>query len=314
MRIAITGASGFLGRYIARELLTAGHECRGLIRPDSPRAGGKPPIDWVTGSLADAVARRALVAGADAVIHAALDRPGDGFLDRPDDVAAFVDRNLLDSIRLIEAARDAGVGRFVVITSGAVHDVILGDRPLDETHPLWPRSHYGATKAALEAFVSSYGRGEGFPICALRPTSIYGLAEPQTRSRWYDLVAAVVRGDDVDCPKGAKQVHAADVARAAALLLHADGVAGEVYHCTDLFVAERDVAELARSFAATRGTITGDRPGGRHPIECSKLKSLGMTFGGAGLLRATIGKMVQALRATTRDDLGGEGRAAEAKD
>ena len=71
----------------------------------------------------------------------------------------------------------------------AVHETILDDRPLDEAHPLWPHSHYGAHKAAIEAFVHSYGRGHGYPICALRPTGIYGLARPARASKWFDLIA-----------------------------------------------------------------------------------------------------------------------------
>ena len=48
---------------------------------------------------------------------------------------------------------DHDVRRFVFIATCAVHDVILSDRPLDEAHPLWPKSHYGAHKAAIEKFV-----------------------------------------------------------------------------------------------------------------------------------------------------------------
>ena len=79
---------------------------------------------------------------------------------------------------------------------------------------LWARSHYGAHKAAIEKFVHSYGLGMGYPICALRPTGVYGVMRPVEQSKWFDLVRAIVRGDDVDCQRGGKEVHAADVARA----------------------------------------------------------------------------------------------------
>ena len=296
MKVAITGASGFLGRYLVAGLTGLGHRCRGLIRPTSQRTASKPTIEWVEGSLQSGEAVASLVEGADAVVHAALDHPGGGFLEPGIDVPSFVERNLVGTIRLIEAAKAAGVGRFVVISSGAVHDEILEDRPLDETHPLWPRSHYGATKAAIEAFVHSYGRGDKFAICALRPTSIYGLAEPLAESRWYNLVLAVVRGEDLTFRRGAKLVHALDVARATALLLATENIAGEVYHCTDLFVAERDLALMARAIAKTSGAIGGEVPISRHPISCVKLKQLGMIFGGEPLLRATIEEMVRAIR------------------
>ena len=132
-----------------------------------------------------------------------------------------------------------------------MHDKILDDRPLDETHPLWPFSHYGADKAVLEAFVHSYGFGHGFPICALRPTGIYGLAHPARTSKWFDLVAAVARGEDVQCRRGGKEVHAADVARAAALLLRAEAVAGEAYNCYDRYISEFEVAGLARELTGS---------------------------------------------------------------
>ena len=54
-----------------------------------------------------------------------------------------------------QPARDAGVSRCVFISTCAVHEVILDDRPLDETHPLWPTSHYGAHKAALEKIINN---------------------------------------------------------------------------------------------------------------------------------------------------------------
>ena len=296
MKVAITGASGFLGRAIVRHLMADGHECRGLIRPDSRHAAGKPAINWVTGGLGDVEAVAALVDGADALIHAAHDAPGGGFVDPDVDVADLVERNLVATIRLVEAARRAGVGRVVVITSGAVHDVILPDRPLDEAHPLWPLTHYGATKAAIEAFVSSYGRGAGLAIAAVRPTAIYGLADPVAASRWHDLVAAVARGEAVDCRRGGKQVHADDVARAVGLLLAAPGIHGEVYDCTDLFVAERDVAEIARAVAGIDGAIDGTAPINKNPIDCAKLRQLGMSFGGRPQLEATIAALVGAIR------------------
>ena len=291
MKVAITGASGFLGGYLIDELSANGHDCRGLTRSQPPCSA----IEWVTGRLNETDAIGELVDGVDAVVHAAYDRPPGGFMAADDDVVATVERNLIGTLRLIEAARRAGVGRFVVISSGAVHDQVLDDRPLDETHPLWPRSPYGATKAAIEAFVSAYGRGEGFTIAALRPTAIYGQAEPIEATRWYDLIASVVRGEDVTVSKGAKVVHARDVARATMLLLTAEGVAGEVYHCVDLFVTDRQVAEIAREVAETLSRITGPAPGSTHPITSAKLKNLGLTFGGDALLKRTIANSVHAL-------------------
>src|SRR5262249_52715655 len=158
------------------------------------------------------------------------------------------------------------------------------DRPLDETHPLWPESHYGAHKAALEAFVHSFGLGSEFPICALRPTGIYGLAHAARQSKWFDLVAAVVRGAEVECRRGGKAVHAPAAAPASALLHTADGVTGESSNCCARYVAEFEVATIARELAGSPSTIRGAASAPRHQIVTAKIEALGMKFGGLPLL------------------------------
>jgi nucleoside-diphosphate-sugar epimerase len=299
MRIGVTGATGFLGRYLVEELAGGGHECRCWYRMNSDRGGFAATagsLTWVPGDLDDREAARDLVEGCDAVVHAALYRPGGRFQGGEGDVPQFVEKNVMGTIRLIEAARQAGVSRFVFISTCAVHDEILPDRPLDETHPLWPASHYGAHKAALEAFVHSYGLGQGYDICALRPTGIYGRAHPVARSKWYDLVAAVARGEDVECRRGGKEVHAADVARAAALLLTAGGIAGRSYNCCDRYIADFEVATIAKELTGARGAIRGEASRPRNQIDTARIRALGMQFGGRPLLEKTIGELVDAPR------------------
>jgi nucleoside-diphosphate-sugar epimerase len=297
MRVGVTGATGFLGRYLVAELVRQGHHCRCWLRPHSDRSGmerSEEEISWVPGDLSEPESARALVQGCDAVVHAALYHPAGGFMGGEGDLPHFVETNVVGTIRLIEAARRARVSRFVFISTCAVHDKILGDRPLDETHPLWPASHYGAHKAALEAFVHSYGLGQGFAISALRPTGIYGLAHPARASKWFDLVAAVARGEDVECRRGGKEVHAADVARAAALLLTAAGVAGEAYNCYDRYISEVEVATIAQQIAGTHGAIRGAAPTPKNQIVIRKLQDLGMQFGGRPLLESTVAAMLAA--------------------
>jgi nucleoside-diphosphate-sugar epimerase len=157
-----------------------------------------------------------------------------------------------------------------------VHDVILDDRPLDETHPLWPASHYGAHKAALEGFVHSYGLGQGWPICALRPTGIYGLAHPPQQSRWYDLVGQVMRGERIESPRGGKEVHAADVAQAVELLLRVDAkaIAGQSFNCYDVYIAEEQVARLVKELTGSASIISDLNRGPKHQIDTGKIRKL----------------------------------------
>lgn len=299
MQIGLTGATGFIGRYIATHLVQQGHGLRCWHRRASDRGGFEHlagSLEWVEGDLGDSQSCQALVHSCDAVVHAALFHPSGGFRGGEGDLAQFIETNVVGTIRLIEAARAAGVGRFVFISTCAVHEKILDDRPLDETHPLWPTSHYGAHKAALEKFVHSYGLGLGYPICALRPTGVYGIARPIEESRWYELVSAVVRGESVTCQRGGKEVHAQDVARAVAVLLAAEDIAGEAYNCYDRYISEYEVASIAKRLSGSRSSIDGRRTTARHEIVTAKLRALGMEFGGEALLERTVGEMVEAAR------------------
>src|SRR5215472_14498516 len=104
MRILLTGSSGWLGRFLAPRLRTAGHVVIGL--------DVAPGIDTdVLGSVVDrATVDRAFARGIDAVIHA-------GALHKPDIVRypkqAFIDVNISGTLNLLEGAKAAGNDRFV---------------------------------------------------------------------------------------------------------------------------------------------------------------------------------------------------------
>jgi nucleoside-diphosphate-sugar epimerase len=307
MLIAVTGATGFLGRYVVRHLAGLKHRLRCWYRPESDRSGFEAidsAIDWLPGQLGDRTATAELVRGADAVVHAALDWQRGDALPGPGaaGLEAFLEVNLMGSLRLFQAARAAGVGRFVFISTCAVHEVILDDRPLDETHPLWPTSHYGAHKAALEKFVHSYGLGEGWPICALRPTGIYGLAHPASASRWYDLVGKVIHGQAINTPRGGKEVHAADVAKAVTLLLNANPrtIAGQAYNCYDRYISEQEVACIAKDLTGSLSKIADLNRGPKHQILTDKLRALGMKFGGESLLHQTVALLLASHHAPAK--------------
>ena len=297
MTTALTGATGFVGRHIADEL-AADRDLRCWHRPSSDRDGfaRADRIAWVEGDLCDPAAADALLEGCDEVVHAALHHPGGGFRGGEGDLVEFAEANVLGTLRLMRAAHERGVRRFVFVSTCAVHEKILDDRPLDETHPLWPKSHYGAHKAALEAFVHSFGLGGGMPVCAVRPTGVYGVNRPAEQSKWFDLVRDVAAGRRVEVSGGGKEVHAADVARACRVLLEADedAVRGESFACYDRYVSRREVAEAARELSGSDAEIVGEAPAPKHRIETGKLRALGMQFGGEGRLRETVRGLLDA--------------------
>jgi nucleoside-diphosphate-sugar epimerase len=302
MKIAITGATGFIGHYLVRRLVKSGHQLKLWHRTGSDRSAlseADPGIEWIEGELGISQDAQQLIHGCDAVIHAGLWRPGEGFRGSEGDVVEFARVNLLGTLQLIEAARTANVERFIFVSTCAVHEVILEDRPLDEAHPLWPMTHYGAHKAAIEKFVHSYGLGEGYPVCSLRPTGVYGQHNNPHQSKWYSLVERVAAGESVDCQRGGKEVHADDVARALELLLTAPDIAGQAYSCYDMYISDHAVAQIAQSLSGSNATITGHATQPRNQIDTSKIRALGMTFGGQPLLEETISQLINAVRQQT---------------
>lgn len=299
MKIAVTGATGFIGRYIVRKLVSQGQDCRCWYRSENrcfDVPNSKASIEWIPGELGSTPACEELLKGCDAVVHSGLHRSGNTFRGGEGDIEEFVKKNVLGSIQLIEAARAAKVAKFVYISTCAVHEKILDDRPLDEAHPLWMTTHYGAHKAAVEQFVHSYGFGAGFPIVALRPTGVYGLHHEPDHSKWYDLVKDVAAGKDVDCEKGGKEVHAADVAEATDILLHSHGNAGEVYSCYDRYVSQYEVAQIAKSITNSQSTLRGNQTSPKNEIVSDKIRGLGMQFGGEERLKQTVQEMVHTIK------------------
>jgi nucleoside-diphosphate-sugar epimerase len=297
MKIAITGASGFLGNSLVHRLHDANHQLRCLRRESSDisRLADIIGIEWVIGDLGDANSAKELVSGCDALVHAAIWRPGRGFQGAEGDIVTFAQKNVVGSLQLFQAAVDAKVDRVVYVSSCAVHDEILPDRKLDETHPLIAKSHYGAHKAAVEAFVHSFARTDSLNICAVRPTGIYGLDKPVENSKWYSLVSQVARSKDVVCNSGGKEVHVDDVAKAIEVLLNSQNVSGQAYACYDRYISQYEVAEIARHLSGSSSKIGGKKTEPKNQIDNSKIKALGVTFGGEERLRQTVKELLEGL-------------------
>ena len=299
MKIALTGATGFIGNYIARHLIQQGHQLNCWYRESSDRSRLQTiedSINWQPGNLDDFDSADRLVQGCDAVVHNAFWRPGSGFRGAEGNVVEFARVNLLGTLGLIESSLSAGAGRFVFVSTCAVHEQILTDRPLDEAHPLWPLSHYGAHKAAIEKFVHSYGSGSGFPISAVRPTGVYGIRHPVTSSKWFGLISRIVNNQTVRVKGGGKEVHAGDVAVAIGILLQSDGIAGQAYSCYDRYISEYDVATVAKEICGSRSQIIGEPRTPANQIVTEKIRSLGMEFGGESLFRKTVSELIEIIR------------------
>ena len=295
MRVALTGASGIVGRFVAARLAREGCDVVALARPASDRTGFDLPVTWIEGDLATGAALESLVEGADALVHSAYDhlpglyRGGEG-----DDVEGYWRTNLLGSLRLLHAANGCNVGRIVVLSSRAVFGRASRTR-IGDDHPTSPDTHYGAHKVALEGLASVYPR-----TTCVRPTGVYGITHPARRSKWFDMARDVIAGQPIKTARTSTEVHGDDVATAVWLLLTARDadVAGRCFNCSDLVVSTR---EIAKRMYAAHGIASGPRPALPEELpppdiimRCDGLRSLGWRPGGRRRLEATIRDLLNA--------------------
>ncbi len=173
MKVLVTGGSGFIGSHVVDQLLLAGHEARNFDLLDSPYLNGHP-FENAIGDLRDEDARqrRADVAGCDVVVHLAA-------MADVDQVAKDPTRTEQVNVRgthvLLEAARRAGVSRFVYASTIWVYGDATGPEQIDEDTPLpLPKHFYTATKIAGEMYVRSYGELYGLEHTILRFGIPYG--------------------------------------------------------------------------------------------------------------------------------------------
>lgn len=275
---------------------------RALARPESNQGGFATPPEWVTGSLLSDAALTALVTGADAVVHLAYEHvPGRYRGGEGDNLSAWLNVNVNGSLRLITAARAAGVKQFVFLSSRAVFSRTEPGRVLDETHPTSPDSHYGAYKVAVEAFLSSFAAVDGMRTCSLRATGVYGLTWPIEHSKWWNLINAVLRDEPIASNNGGTEIHGEDVARVIGKVLTQPGPAIDVIHLSDLYITHRDVVRLAREFTGHPGLLPNlPLAPPTNVLVSRRLPEIGLSLGGIPLLEKTVAALVRAAQTQQR--------------
>ena len=301
MRIAVTGATGIVGRFVAARLHDEGATIRALVRPSSVRAGLPRETRFVVGDLTDHGVVAELVDGVDAVVHCAYAHaPGRYRGGEADDRFAFWRTNLLAGVGLMESARLAGVKRLVLLSSRAVfgRETAAADWVEDDTRPV-PDTHYGALKLALEAHASAFSSADDVCYASLRPTGVYGVTHPVENSKWFDLARAIASGKALPPARLGTEVHGVDVANAVWILLAAPAkaVAGRAFTCADLLVDTREVmARLAQQLERPAQLPEPARNRVRHPMRTAALQALGWHPEGEERLARTISELAESVR------------------
>lgn len=171
MNYLITGAAGFLGSALANQLAREGHQVRGLddLSTGDP-ATLSPDVHFTRGDVNDRPKLWTLLQDVDCVYHLAARVSVPESVLYPREYNAV---NVGGTVSLMEAMRDVGVRRVVLISSGAVY----GDQqeqPLRETAEPNPRSPYAVSKLAAEYYLRTIGDLWGIETVSLRVFNAYG--------------------------------------------------------------------------------------------------------------------------------------------
>ena len=171
MRFLITGAAGFLGSALANRLTRENHVVRGLddLSTGDPSAL-LPDIHLTRGDINDRPKLWTLLQDVDCVYHLAARVSVQESVLYPRE---YNQVNVGGTVTLMEAMRDVGVRRVVLISSGAVYGE-QGVQPLQETATPNPRSPYAVSKLSAEYYVRTIGMLWGIETVALRVFNVYG--------------------------------------------------------------------------------------------------------------------------------------------
>lgn len=270
MKIALTGASGLVGRWIAAAARDAGHEVTELSRPG-----------YVLGDKPD-------LSGHDALIHAAFrHEPGRYRGGEGDDPAGFIRDNLDGSLALFEVAKASGVARVLFLSSRAVFDGHPDGTALtDELSPM-PTNLYGEVKAKAETALTAMATPV-FRTASLRPTGVFGPGQPQ---KWTPLIRDFLAGKPTPS-RVATEVHGADLGQAALLALTDPDMHG-AYNVSDLILDHHD---LLAGVAAITGSAS--QPPRRADVtvlrvlDCARLHALGWRPDGLARLHADLPQII----------------------
>jgi nucleoside-diphosphate-sugar epimerase len=244
MKILVTGATGKVGSRFVPRLLAKGHDVYILVR-DAAKASAliKTGARIVIGDLYNTYSLRPAVEGIDTVIHlAALFRT---FTDNE----GIIKTNHAGTVALANASIEAGVKRFIFVSTGNVYGSGY-QHPAKEDDLVNindPRA-YSSSKIAAEQELISLHKIKGFDIRVLRLGFVYGDKDPHIEE-----IIPLLKKMKRHSGYRMHMVHHLDVAQALTLLLHTDGLNGEIFNVAD--DSPITLYELADSFGLAADTF-----------------------------------------------------------
>lgn len=177
--VLVTGADGFIGSHLVEALVRQGRSVRALVAYNSLGSWGwldrsptdvRDSVEVIAGDVRDPQAMMEALAGCEAVLHLAALIAIPYSYTAP---SSYVETNVLGTLNLLQAARAAGVRRFVHTSTSEVYGSAQYV-PIDERHPLVGQSPYAASKIGADQMAIAFHASFGVPVVVLRPFNTYG--------------------------------------------------------------------------------------------------------------------------------------------
>jgi nucleoside-diphosphate-sugar epimerase len=244
VKVFVTGGTGFVGAHLVKALRVRGDRVAALVRRPALAAqlGWTEDVRQVRGDLDDEAALREGCAGADVVFHVA-----GKIVARSDN--EFMATNRDGTAKMLEAAREGGVRRFIHVSSLAVGGPTTPGHPIDETRAPAPITSYGRSKLAAEVLV------QATPLdwTIVRPPVVYGEWDRGTL-----VVFQLARRGFVpvfgDGSQEISVIHAEDLARSLIAVAESRATTHRVYF------AAHPATTTSRGFVRGVGVALGTSP------------------------------------------------------
>lgn len=284
-KVAVSGGSGYVGRFIVDRLLADGHDVVVLGRQAPAKNLYLAPVEYRYNSLANLAVFSAVFADCEVFVHAAFHHKGGKYRGgEGDDPIGFRRKNHDGSMALFRAAKKAGVQRAIFLSSRAVYGVQAPGLVLSEDTEPSPDTLYGQVKLETEHTLANLEDIDFLPII-LRVTGVYGASAGLAQHKWASLFEEFENGVNIS-PHIGTEVHGEDMAQAVGLLLTAkrsDIHESRTFNVSDILLDRR---ELLRAFAERRGLDEHRLPLASNPnsfnrMDCARLRNLGWRPRGA---------------------------------
>jgi dTDP-glucose 4,6-dehydratase len=288
VRLVVTGGAGFIGSNFVRFMLRRYDDVE-VVNLDKLTYAGNlenlrdleddPRYTFIKGDICDAVAVRAALKGADAVVNFAAETHVDRSISGPQD---FIRTDVLGTHTLLEAVRALEIARYVQISTDEVYGSTETGSFTEESD-LAPSSPYSASKAGADLLVLAYHRTFEAPVLITRSSNNYGPWQypekiiPLFITNAIDDLALPVYGDG----RNVRDWLYVDDNCAGIDAVLRDGTVGEVYNIgggneEENLTLTRQILELLGKSPELIRFVT-DRPGHdrRYSVDCGKLRALG---------------------------------------